>query len=163
MLRAIVVLGLFQVLVAARGQPLACLLEPGVDQAAAVGGQAVGVGQRLHERVVQPFELGLGELDQPDAEQDRERPPRPRQPRRCRSRLPRRPIADPDQQQINDDEDPGFALALHRLGDDQTLEQLERGLHPGEPGEQLVAGIVELRRTIRASAAGGSGLSPNFA
>ena len=50
----------------------------------AVGVQAVGVGERLHERDIEPLELGLGELDEPGAEQAAERQSRDRSRRRAR-------------------------------------------------------------------------------
>ena len=43
---AIVLLGAFQLVVAAGGDALALLFESGIDQAAAVRGQGIGVGQR---------------------------------------------------------------------------------------------------------------------
>ena len=54
---AIVFLDALQLVVAASGDFLAFLLEGGIDQAATVCGQRIGVGQRVHERQIAAFEL----------------------------------------------------------------------------------------------------------
>ena len=78
----VVLLGPLQVLLVPRGQPLAFLGELGVGLRPAVGIQAIGVGQRLAERLVEPLELGLRELDEPGPEQPADRQPGDRTARR---------------------------------------------------------------------------------
>ena len=50
----------------------------------------------------------------------------------------------PANSEIKQDEDPGFAPAFHRLGNDQSLEAVQGLVHARQPGEELVAGISEL-------------------
>ena len=52
--------------------------------------------------------------------------------------------AQPGEDRDQEDEDPGFATAFHRLGNDQSFEEAQGLVHSRQPREQLVAGIGEL-------------------
>ena len=60
------------------------------------------------------------------------------------------------------DEDPGLPRSLHRLGDDQPLEDLQRRLHLRQAVEDLVDRVSRTWCTFRGTGAGGSGLSLNL-
>ena len=115
---AIALLGPFQVFVAAGGDALALLFErarrPGR------GSRRSGHRRRpaLHERQYSGARAGLGELDQPGAQQERRarRPTTAAAPSRCVIVQPRSAKAEPDQRQDHEDEDPGFAPPFIALG-----------------------------------------------
>ena len=138
-----VLLGALHVLFVPRGQPLAFLGVAGVGLRTTVGVQAVGVGERLHERVVEPLELGLGKLDQPGAQQATEGQPGDGQAGNATPAGSSSTMAMPTQTSSGHDEDPGFAAPFIVFG-------------MIRPSRILMAGSIRPRRLNSSSTGSGN-------
>ena len=139
---AVVVLGALQVFIAAGDDLLALFLELGSNLDAAVGRERIGVGQRLSQRRVEPFELGLAKLDEPGAQQEGENATEHGADAQAGDAAFNQ-HSQAGEQRYQEDGDPRFASAFHRLGNDQSFQEAQGLIHSRQPGEELIAGIAE--------------------